>query len=130
VVEFDDSGMNFRLHSGPRKLKLLLDLGGALLCLLMLLTFPIRPIHLSAPHLRTSEVRRSIERHTFLAQPEVDSSDRIAPCVLLSTLPVPLEIHSDKQLVENPELANIPPTRLLLRLKTGPPSANASDPLI
>jgi hypothetical protein len=122
--------MNFSWHTGARRLRSLLNVGAAFLCLLMMLTFPIRPIHLSAPHLRTSEVRGSIGRHTFLAQPEVDSSDRIAPCFLLSTLPVPLEIHNNTQSVADQELANIPPTRLLLRLKTGPPSANAPDPLI
>ncbi len=123
--------MNLPPHVGMREPRSSIDLATALLGLLMLLAFPMRPVHQFTDHFRASEIRRSVERHTFLAQPEADPAERVARGAILPALTVPVATFSAvKPLAVFEFTSQVPLTRLLLRLKLGPSRASAQDPLV
>lgn len=98
----------------------------------MLLTFPTVKPHNFSDHLRTPEVRRSIVRHTQVAQVEdatAKSVERIG--IQPDTLPLLLNFKTKVATISNVELApQASPTRLFLRLKLGASPAGGEDPFI
>jgi hypothetical protein len=123
--------MNGPVHLGAREIRPLINVVAVLLGLLMLLAFPMRQVHQFTDHFRASEMRRSVERHTFLAQPEADPAERVAHCALVPALPVPVENQSNVKPVPAFEFTSpVPLTRLLSRLKLGRSRAGSQDPLI
>lgn len=123
--------MNVPLHVSPRKAAELMGLTASLISVLMLLAFPVQRTHRFTDHFRTSEVRRSIERHTFVAQPEADPAERVAHCAVLPAFPVPVPTDGKVRPLAGFEYApRVSLTRFLLRLKLGPSRASAQDPLL
>jgi hypothetical protein len=98
----------------------------------MLLTFPTNKAHSFANHFRTPEVRRSIVRHTQLAQTENDAATSIKRLGLQPDIvPLLLVIQTAFATTSNVELApQALPTRLFLRLKLGFSLAGGEDPLL
>lgn len=105
----------------------------AALCVLgvvMLLSFPATGVRGFQDHFRTPQVRQSIERHTFFAQPEVTGAEQVAPADLAPTAPVAIVTSVfSKPLAIFRVVPAIPLTRFLLRLKLGPARSGGSDPL-
>ena len=108
----------------------------ALLCFIavvMLLSFPANKVHRFAFHFRTPEIRRAIERNTFLAQPEITGAEhaehmvhaKVAPSVL-----VVLVTPVFSKPLANARIASEPlPIRFLLRFKPKFTGSGGSDPL-
>jgi len=103
----------------------------SLLVVLVLLVFPVRPTQHFTDRVRTPDVRGSIERHTFAAQPEGDPAGRIEDAAVVSTLLMPV---NDEATVEpRPDFEPVSPVslvRLLLRFKLGSARAGDQDPLL
>jgi hypothetical protein len=101
------------------------------LSVLSLLAFSMPPAHQCTVHLRTPEVRSSIERHTSVAEPEAGPAGRIADGAVVSALFTPVDTANTVKSRENVEPSSeVPLTRLLLRLKLGPSRADGQDPLL
>ncbi len=103
----------------------------SLLGLLILLVVPVRLTHQFTDHVRIPDVRGSIERHIFEAQPEAGPAGRIADGAVVSTLLMPV---NDEATVE-PRLDFEPVSpvsliRLLLRFKLGSARSGGQDPLL
>ena len=98
----------------------------------MLLTFPTIKPHAFTDHFRTPEVRRSILRHTQVAEVEngtVKSVVRLG--IRPHTLPLLVDFETKFPTISNVELAlQALPTRLFLRLKLGASPAGGEDPFI
>jgi hypothetical protein len=101
----------------------------------MLLSFPMNRAHQFQVHFRTPQVRREIERNTFMAQPEVTGGERIVhanhadakiPPSVLAALVGPVFF---KPVSDSPIVSEILPTRFLLRFKPAPKPSGGSDPL-
>jgi hypothetical protein len=98
---------------------------------LTLLTFPMQSAHQFTDHLRTPEVRRSIERHTPVAQPESQATERIPHQALLPNLVIPVDDRKASTRVANIEFSSqLPFSWLLSRLKLGPSRSGGPDPLL
>ncbi len=100
-----------------------------LTAMLLLLSFPMTPAHRFSTHFRSPEVRRSLERHTFVASydahPDIEPSDiNLAP-----TPEAQIEVSAG---VASPRAFELPRpvslARLLMRPKLGS-SAGGQDPL-
>jgi hypothetical protein len=98
----------------------------------MLLTFPMIKPHNFADHFRTPEVRRSIVRHTQVAEVEnatVRTVERFG--IQPSAVPLLFDCKTKYPDISNVELAlQALPTRLFLRLKLGASPAGGEDPFI
>jgi hypothetical protein len=98
----------------------------------MLLTFPMIKPHSFTDHFRTPEVRRSIVRHTQVAEVEdatVKAIVRIG--IEPNALSLPVDFKTKFATISNVELAlQGSPTRLFLRLKLGASPAGGEDPFI
>ena len=101
----------------------------------MLLSFPMNRAHQFQVHFRTPEVRRAIERNTFIAQPEVTGGERVVhanhadakiPPSVMAALVAPVLF---KPVSDSPIVSEILPTRFLLRFKPAPKPSGGSDPL-
>jgi hypothetical protein len=101
----------------------------------MLLSFPMNRAHQFQVHFRTPEVRREIERNTFMAQPEVTGGERIVhanhadakiPPSVLAALVAP---GFFKPVSDSPIVSEMLPTRFLLRFKPAPKPSGGFDPL-
>ena len=99
--------------------------------MLMLLTFPIHHRHHFSDHFRTREIRSSIERHTFASRSETDDSDRV---FVREThgIRLVLNYYSDvRKFTDHSESqTDLPPARLLMRLKRGSSRTASPDPLL
>jgi hypothetical protein len=123
--------MDRPVYFGARSARFWMTLVIALVSVLMTFTFPIQRPHQFANHFRTDEVRRSIERHTVLAQRQVGPTEHIAQSAGRPALPVEVAIPSKVNFPARSRLAsNVLPLRLLLRLRLSPSRASAQDPLI
>ena len=123
--------MRIRIHFATLRAVGLLHLAACVASILMLLAFPIRPVHQFANHFRTPEVRRSMERHTPVAQPEAGPAESIAHQAVLPALVAPVDTGDVITPIGEFELSSeIPLSRLLLRLKLGPSRAGDQDPLL
>jgi hypothetical protein len=96
----------------------------------MLLAFPANNIHRFENHFRLPRVRRSIEKNTPFAQPELTGAEQIAnadvaPTVLIA---IATAVFSDPP-ARFQIVSEIPITRFLLRPKLGPSRSGESDPL-
>jgi hypothetical protein len=107
----------------------------ALACLTsvaMLLTFPLIKSHSFNDHIRTPEIRRSIVRHTQVAETEnatAQSVERIG----IQPIELPLLLKSETKFATATNVEFVPtssPTHLFLRLKLGASPAGGEDPLI
>ena len=108
-----------------------LSLAACIVSVLMLLAFPVQSGHQYGSHLRTPEVRASIERHTFVAYPEAENADRIANQAVMLAVVTPIETSDAITLVASPDLfPQVPIARLLARLKLGPSRSGGQDPLL
>jgi hypothetical protein len=103
-----------------------------LFSLLMLITLPAGRAHQLQAHYRTTQIRRSLQRHAYVAQAEAGASDEVSyealvpPRFAWMTDPAPpLQVYRT-----NPGAIPSPNPRLLLRLKLGPPSSGSQDPLV
>jgi hypothetical protein len=98
----------------------------------MLLSFPMIKPHNFSDHFRLPEVRRSIVRHTQVAQAEdatTESVERIG--IQPNPLPLLLNVETKFATISNVELApQASPTRLFLRLKLGASPAGGEDPFL
>ena len=124
--------MNIRFHFTTLKRSSLLNLAACVVSVLMLLTFPVRQAHQFAPHFRTPQVRRSVERHTPISQPEAGPVERHAHQAVVPMLFTPAD---DAGYVAKPfahfEIpSQVPIARLLSRLKLGSSRSGGQDPLL
>jgi hypothetical protein len=123
--------MTIRFHLTTLKAARLFSLGICLLSVLTLLTFPMQSAHQFTDHFRTPEVRRSIERHTPIAQPESEAAERIPHQPVLPTRIIPIDDGVVITAVANFGLSSqVPLSRLLSRVKLGSRSSRAPDPLL
>jgi hypothetical protein len=109
----------------------LVNLAACVVSLFTFLTLPLQSAHRFADHLRTPEVRRSIERHTPIAQPESETAARIPREAKLPTRIIPIDAAETITPFSNIELSSQPPrSRLLSRLKLCTRSSSTPDPLL
>ena len=98
----------------------------------MLLTFPTIKPHTFTDHFRTPEVRRSILRHTQLAEVENGTVKCIVRLgIQPNALPLLFDFKAKFPTISNVELAlQASPTHLFLRLKLGASPAGGEDPFV
>jgi hypothetical protein len=98
----------------------------------MLMTFPAIKSHTFNDHFRTPEIRRSIVRHTQVAEAEnatTESVERIG----IQPSPLPFLLNLETKFATPTDFELVPqatPTRLFLRLKLRASPAGGEDPLI
>ena len=115
---------------GMRGFVAILRAAACVIAVAMLLEFPAYKSHQFKNHFRSPEVRRSIERHTFFAQPEVTGAEQTAHPDVAPPVLVPVATPDFSKPLANFAIASEPPvTRYLLRLKLGPSRSSESDPL-
>jgi hypothetical protein len=98
----------------------------------MLLTFPLIKAHTFNDHFRTPEIRRSILRHTQVAETENATAQSVER-IRIQPFELPLLLESETKFATVTNVEFIPPsspTRLFLRLKLGASPAGGEDPLI
>jgi hypothetical protein len=123
--------MSTRLHSVRFKAASLLHAAACVVSVLMLLAFPMQRGHQYTSHLRTPEVRRSIERHTPIAHPEAGTAERIAYQAVMPAVLEPVQTRDALKPVANFDLfPQIPISHLLARLKLGSSRSGGQDPLL
>jgi len=121
--------MKGRVHLTTIAIGSVLRFAICLTAMLLLLSFPMTPAHRFSTHFRSPEVRRSLERHTFVASydahPDIEPSDiNLAP-----TPEAQIEISVGVTLLRAFELPRpVSLARLLMRPKLGS-SAGGQDPL-
>ena len=109
----------------------LLNWGACMVSVLMLLAFPMQRVHQYTSHLRSPEVRRSIERHTPVAHSEAGTAERIAHQAVLPALLVHIDTGDVVEPAASTEFASqVPFSRLFLRLKLGSSRSGGQDPLL
>jgi hypothetical protein len=108
----------------------LLNAVACLVSVLMLLSFPIQSPHHFKDHFRLPEVRRSIELHTSIAQPEANSAESVAYQTMVPALLVPVDTGDANNPVVNFEINRVPLSHMLLRLKLGYSRSDGQDPLL
>jgi len=97
----------------------------------MLLSFPTARSHHFGQHFGTTEIRRNIVRHTFVAGPETGGVEKIALIDAQPAIPVPVIIANVARGFFARELASdIPIFRILQHFKLGPSRSSAPDPLL
>jgi hypothetical protein len=120
--------MEKSLSSAFNSLTAALHLAACVVGIAMLLSFPATRAHNFATHFRTPEVRRSVERNTFIAHGESSSPERIACSELLPTFFTPTE--TDRRITSPDNFAlpsQVPLSRLLHRRKLNPARSNGPD---
>jgi hypothetical protein len=123
--------MTMRHHATASKAARLFNIVACMVSVLTLLTFPLQSAHQFTDHFRIPEVRRSIERHTPIAQPESETAERIPRQAMLLTRIVPMDAGKVITPISDVEPSSeLPLSRLLSRLKLGAPSSSAPDPLL
>lgn len=123
--------MSTRFHFVTPRAASLFNLAVCIVSVLMLLTFPMQRVHQYTNHFRTPQVRRLIERHTSVAQPEAGTTERIAYQAVLPTLAETIETGDVVAPVVDIECSpQVPLSRLLLRLKQGFSRSSSQDPLL
>jgi hypothetical protein len=98
----------------------------------MLLTFPLSKAHTFNDHFRTPEIRRSIVRHTQVAEAENATTESVQRINIQPT-PLPKLLDLNKQSASITIVEFVPqaaPSRLFLRLKLGASPGGGEDPLI
>jgi hypothetical protein len=123
--------MSAGFHLVRFRAKSLLHLAACVASVLMLLAFPMQRVHHHSSHFRAPQIRRSIERHTFIAHPEAGTAERIAYQAVLPTVFEPV-VTADalRPVVHFDLLPRVPISRLLARLKHGSTRSGGQDPLL
>jgi len=121
--------MGHRIVSLP-SIRSLIRVAGCLVGIVMLLAFPVPLSHQFSPHYRSPQVRRAIERHTFVAQPEGTAAGRISRAKIRPVIAAPaLEVQVLRpQAVEVYFVSWESQPRLLIRRKAGPSRTGDTDP--
>jgi hypothetical protein len=97
----------------------------------MLLSFPANSSHHFDQHFGSTQIRRSIVRHTFVDGPKDNGAEEIARIDLEPTIPVPVIIESAAKPLATFELSSeVSPIRLLQRFKLGRSRSGGPDPLL
>jgi hypothetical protein len=123
--------MRLRLHFKSSRIRELLQMAAWAFGALVLLTFPMRSAHQYTNHFRTPEVRRSIERHIFVAHTNLDPAERISQQSVLRTIVVPLDGQDAISPLDRSQFRSlIPISHLLSRLKLGSSRSDSQDPLL
>jgi hypothetical protein len=123
--------MSIRFHFATHRAAKLLNLAACIVSMLMLLAFPMQRVHQYTIHLRAPEIRRSIERHTFVAHPEAGIAERIAYQAVMPAVLEPVAAgDAPKPVVHSDLLPQIPIPHLLARLKLGSSRSGGQDPLL
>jgi len=123
--------MGTRSNSTAFQAASVLNFAACLVSVLMLLAFPMQSAFRLADHFRAPEVRRSIVRHTFIAQHQSGPVDRIARQAVLPAFPAPIDTENVTEPISNIEISSqVPLSRLLLRVKLGPSRSGGRDPLL
>jgi hypothetical protein len=103
-----------------------------LISVALLLTFPLVKAHTFNDHFRSPEIRRSIVRHTQVAEADDATAEsvqriNIQPTALFQLL----DLNQESAKVINVEFVpQAVPTQLFLRLKLGNSPGGGEDPLI
>ncbi len=98
---------------------------------LMLLTLPLSRVHQPTVHVRSPELRQSVQRHIFLEQTNPDAAERISAHYLQPTGLFQADaIDRAKLFKKFAPIPQVSRTRLLLRLKLGKSRSSTPDPLI
>jgi len=96
----------------------------------MLLSFPANKAHRFEIHFCMPEIRRAIERSTFLAQPEITGAEHIVRAKVAPSVLVVLVAPVFSKPLANVRIVSEPlPTRFLLRFKPKLTGSGGSDPL-
>jgi hypothetical protein len=123
--------MKSRSHKGLHSLTAFFDALACVLSIVMLLSFPAGRLHSFGDHFRTPEVRRTTQRHTYVAAEGQRVQENAVRSDVLPTFFAPVEtpvsLVSDR-LFESP--SEIPLVRLLNRLKLNPSGSSGQDPLL
>lgn len=109
----------------------ILNVAACIVSVVMLLSFPAVRVHSFGTHFRSPTVRRSIERHTAVAQTDDQGGDRVAPAVALPSFFTSIEPAS--RVVtrgDSPPFSHPPIVRLLSRRKFCPSASSGQDPLL
>jgi hypothetical protein len=102
----------------------------SLIAVAMLFSFPANKVHRFEAHFRTPEIRRAIERSTFLAQPEVTGAEHVVQVKVAPSVLVVLEVPVFSKPLANVRIGSEPlPTRFLLRFKPKLTRSGGSEPL-
>jgi hypothetical protein len=108
-----------------------LRLAACVVGIAMLLCFPAVKAHRFGPHFRTPEVRRAMERHTFVAHSDDSVPARVAQLDLLPTFFIPADISSrivPREYLES--ISELPLSRMLNRRKLNPSGSGGQVPLL
>ena len=97
-----------------------------------MLTFPLGKAHTFNDHFRTPETRRSIVRHTQVAEADNATSESVQR---INIRPIPLSdlLDPNRESANSTNVEFVPqatPKRLFLRLKLGASPGGGEDPLI
>jgi hypothetical protein len=123
--------MERRISSSLNSLTAFLQVAACIVSVAMLLLFPAAKVHNFGTHFRTPEVRRAIERHTFVAHSENNTHERVAQSVSLPAFFTPAESASKIVARDNFESpSEAPLTRLLKRRKLNSSGSGGQNPLL
>jgi hypothetical protein len=123
--------MSARFHFATRPPAKLLNLAACVASMLMLLAFPTQRVHQYSIHLRAPEIRRTIERHTFVVHPEAGTAERIAYQAVMPGVLEPVATGDAlKPVVHSDIFRQVPISHLLARLKLGSSRSGGQDPLL
>jgi len=78
-----------RYVNSMRTVRAFISTAACLVGIAMLLTLPAPLNHRFRSHYRTPQVRRTIERHTFVAQPETNAASHIGRAVIRADVVMP-----------------------------------------
>jgi hypothetical protein len=96
----------------------------------MLLSFPLIRAHSFGQHFGTTQIRRNIVRHTFVAGPETGGVEKLANVDWQAAIPSPVTIEHVAKCFSPLATVSVPTFRILRHLKLGPSRSGASDPLL
>ncbi len=123
--------MSTRFQFATRRAAKLLNLAACVVSMLMLLAFPLERVHQYTNHLRAPEIRRTIERHTFVAHSEARTAERIANQAVMPAILESVETpDAVKPVVDFKLSPQVPISHLLARLKLGSVHSGGQDPLL
>lgn len=123
--------MRSRFPSRVRLLTALTQTAARLVVGVMLILFPATKAHDFGTHFRNPEVRRSVERHTFVAHSHDNTRERMAQNNLRTASFAPIETDRQIALLENFDaVPRVPISYLLNRLKLHPARSDRQDPLL
>jgi hypothetical protein len=119
------------LKSASRSIAVSLRVAACIVSVAMLLSFPVSKAHSFGQHFGTTQIRRNIVRHTFVAGPETGGVERMTHIDALASIPTPLIVENvAKCLLPLATVLQVPPLRIFRHFKLGPSRSSVSDPLL